>query len=954
MPALFVSSLPTKETIDHFLIRDNSLVSIGNSGTPPILQYDRLSFARTMRLDSKQFMNFWQFAAADQTIRNLIFYKEASFLEDSLAAQTAASSLDESRAYSSARNAGLTQSMIRFLVNDQIDGEPALFSSRDPISKVPRIPVGPIPAELKYSFETVINSFILSAPAAGAKALIAIPLELKNSVFSKFAGPNPVSQQLSTDILDACVDSVLLFLYEQVFRRYVGAVTDYQQVQLNQASPISETSRGGAGSFTSSLNRRGNNGSLFLDAAMREDEFSHLGQRVSTPRLDEEEVGASSFSGPYTSDRQNSGNSSGRRESADVAPAPVFLYSIATHSERSVKINSLLDMSGFIERKDAQPVKIEYTRACFVRVMDTTSVAYRDFSKFAQKTGFKHHLLFLDQITRLDDQIASQIRVPASSSMHLPKSYARARNEFKITQHLSRFIQSTPSNSPSYAYLAKLPQLPRIPIHALPDSLQAEAIDIYGTFIGKNSEMEIEFAPGRRIQVQNLLQQTFLKELKTDLLDACADDVVGLVYEHAFCKYVKACGGSMSDSKESGEFVGAGTAELIGGSISGKAKSGFRKDSSVSATSAGGFFAGLFGGGRKGKKPGSFSSIPASPVEKERVAIPMSEVTPPISSTMLYSPAERKEMVGLPQTLDVSYTYSSFLNVMRVEGALFKEFKQFAQNNLPLQSRPEECQSQSNGNLRLYQAVCTFEDQLAAATPSLSPEDTLNYNFARANGLTQPLSRFIQHILETNAFGSGGDLHTRTLLPRIPIHSVHSNLKTQCIDIFNTYISEATATVETTIPPPLRQKVQSEIEHDYLIPFMTDVFDACLDQVVAHLYQFEFAAFVASKNSSKGGLVLQPYGVVKHEPVHASSPPQGLTSILKSHGVAAPPLNVFATRRPRDDSFGSFDSPGGSVGGSLVPASPRVRSPPSAFGPSRLRTGSVAKAAKSAEKALLI
>ncbi|KAI9351500.1 hypothetical protein BDR26DRAFT_851175 [Obelidium mucronatum] len=858
--------------------------------------------------------------------------------------------------------------MIRFLLRDNVD-EPSIFNSKDPIAKIPTIPVTLIPSELKYSYETIINKFILASDSQ-----VAIPIHLKNAIFARFAQQDG---EMSTNVLEECIDSVLAFVYENVFKRYVEAIADQsnQQSQTtlseNSGERYSIDQSGRASSLSSSFKRRSGNGGL-LDSAL-DDEYSQtngasfgaaggtlgsrLGKRASDNFVpaswkEDDDIGPSSLNQPVTGNSPRSfnqpvtGNSprtpgSSFRSVTVNEPAALMLYTKPPHDDRHLNI-ILMDISGFIEHKDPHPIALEYSRACFVKLMDTSTAGYRDFSQFAKIHGYRNHIDFLDHIQKLDDTLASLTPVPPGSPPSLAKQYARARNEHAITQPLSRFIQSTPATDPSYTRLQKLPQLPPIPAHPVPSSLKTTFIDIYGTFIGRDSEQEIQFTPTRRPGVQSALQQDFSRPIESDLLDGCADDCLQVLFENAFRAYVIENGGRMNVlptvaatssstiSANTGEFIGVGTAAPLRKPNSIGRSDSFKKGNST--TSGKSWWWG------RGKRHGSNSS---------------SEVRGSNSPTAS-SCAD--------QLMDVSLTHSSFVNTMRVDGPLFKEFKQFAEND---QTHPEAI-----GNLNFYQAMCNIEDQIAATTPADSEIDAASYRTARDEGLNQTLTRFIKYTLETNPFGSG-DLTNRTLVPPIPVGPIHSNLKSQCVDIFNTYVSE-NAPVQVSLTSDLRRRAKTAINEENGSTFTTNVFNDCMDQIVKLLYNQTFMRFVGAKNLSKGGLSLHPYASnenssMKHEPFHQSTPQNSLTSILKSKSVSTttPTLSVLNTGRKPLSSNGNPDSPsvidsplGGRVFSSPYLGGPPLlkvsRNPPPPLAPSStMRSASRNKAMKP-EKSLLV
>ncbi|KAJ3074664.1 hypothetical protein HDU99_001688, partial [Rhizoclosmatium hyalinum] len=394
-----------------------------------------------------------------------------------------------------------------------------------------------------------------------------------------------------------------------------------------------------------------------------------------------------------------------------------------------------------------------------------------------------------------------------------------------------------------------------------PESLKTTVIDIYGTFIGRDSEQEIHFTTNtRRSTVQSALQQDFLRPIESDLLDGCADDVINELYEKVFRAFVIENGGKLVVSEStppssirgaSGEFVRPGS------------------------SGAGGFLTGLFG---KGKRSASLKSV-------ERIS----------PAVMLFEP--NSEMTAIDSPSDISHSYSSFLNVMCIESPSFREFQKFA----------ERSSKEFFGNLLLYQAVSTLEDRLAMITPAESSDDALTYRTARSQGLTQSMSRFIQNAIEQkdrNAL----DVASRVLLPSIPIKAVQQSQKPQFINIFTTYISEK-APVAVSLTPSLRQTVQAAIENDLRVPFATNLFDACLDHVILVLFETVFVGFVETKNSPRDGLVLNPFIDKPEDKI----PP----SVLKPSYYG---LNSSARNPP--PAFGPSAKPSGKPRGSQLAAKP--------------------------------
>ncbi|KAJ3228590.1 hypothetical protein HDU78_009674, partial [Chytriomyces hyalinus] len=562
-PVLFNRGTGTLTTIsiDDFVTHGSSPNTSSNSRSAHMP--DPFSFAKTMRIDSKEFMDFWKFTQSEQTIRNLIFYKEFCYLEDNLAAQTPCRSPEQSSLFTRARQAGITQPILRFLTPSP---PKAAVGSRDLIHSIPRIPVTEIPQELKHAYETLIHSYILSQPP---NEINGISKEMRNALFIKVAGDSEL-RGLKTDALDAYVDAVVHYLYEEVFSRYVqsgsaaaaaaAAATDtVGQISmafgLNHSRAASaasfHTNRKGTPSVSAGAHSQGGSGTrIMLEASFQD---IHMfwepynggayvsGARRASDQGSDDQAASSSPTKKFSSEAPGS-----MRDivgGLSMTPSSgVMLYTKPVRDGKQFDI--LMDISGFMERKDPDPVVLEYSRFCFVKVMDPNSVAYRDFSTFARLHKYSNHISFYEKTIAFDDDMAAQTAAltPQDASM-----YTRARDEYGITQSLSRFMQNTVASDASKNRFNQLPPLPRIPVHPIPETLKPAVVDMYGTFIGRSSAQEITFTnPPRRPAIQSALQQDFLRPIESDLLDACADDVLEMLYVNVFRDFVAENSGGKS------------------------------------------------------------------------------------------------------------------------------------------------------------------------------------------------------------------------------------------------------------------------------------------------------------------------------------------------------------------------------------------------------------------------
>ncbi|KAJ3402047.1 hypothetical protein HDU80_005496, partial [Chytriomyces hyalinus] len=717
-PVLFNRGTNTLTTIsiDDFVTHGSSPNTSSNSRSAHMP--DPFSFAKTMRIDSKEFMDFWKFTQSEQTIRNLIFYKEFCYLEDNLAAQTPCRSPEQSSLFTRARQAGITQPILRFLTPSP---PKSALGSRDLIHSIPRIPVTEIPQELKHAYETLIHSYILSQPP---NEINGISKEMRNALFIKVAGDSEL-RGLKTDALDAYVDAVVHYLYEEVFSRYVqsgsaaaaaaAAATDtVGQISmafgLNHSRAASaasfHTNRKGTPSVSAGAHSQGGSGTrIMLEASFQD---IHMfwepynggayvsGARRASDQGSDDQAASSSPTKKFSSEAPGS-----MRDivgGLSMTPSSgVMLYTKPVRDGKQFDI--LMDISGFMERKDPDPVVLEYSRFCFVKVMDPNSVAYRDFSTFARLHKYSNHISFYEKTIAFDDDMAAQTAAltPQDASM-----YTRARDEYGITQSLSRFMQNTAASDASKNRFNQLPPLPRIPVHPIPETLKPAVVDMYGTFIGRSSAQEITFTnPPRRPAIQSALQQDFLRPIESDLLDACADDVLEMLYVNVFRDFVAENSGGKSTHATRLMMdpvfgtPGSGRAKekdmalptLTGGKLM---RRGNSQKSEKGSSGGGGFLSSLFKGKKKnaggggGSDAAEVTSPAAAAAVKSSTSVFSSDMkramSPGPGSFMLYeisSASKYDQPVNAHENLALAFTPAAFVHLMISRGSLHHQFCKF-------------------------------------------------------------------------------------------------------------------------------------------------------------------------------------------------------------------------------------------------------------------------------------
>ncbi|KAI8621292.1 hypothetical protein BC830DRAFT_276006 [Chytriomyces sp. MP71] len=854
---------------------------------------DMVSFAKALRPDSREFMNLWKFAQSDNTLRNLVFYKEVVYLEDSLAAQTPCKTAELSTLFTRARNAGLTQPILRFLFATSTASSSGSNNSsnsrdKDAFFAIPQIPPRPVPLELRYGYETLINSYLLAQPPNNVNG---ISQDQRNTLFALVSS----GASLETNVLDTYVDAVIKFLYDEVFARYMssGAAAASNDASCVMGSLFGAGLTGAHPPRASSVasSHKKNFTPMAVGSYPRSSHFALLGapggtlldpilqdslDAMHSPRRNSNNTTSLNFPSTTTAST-NSIDEDGAEHSplpappqrvatplSPTEPNQVMLYTKPSNDMK--QFNILMDISGFLERKDSEgfdPSRLEYSKTCFARVMDPESILFRDFEIYARQHNRASHIAFYIALTALQDRIACETPcTPAVSA-----AYTRARTQGR-TPALARFHSSAS---------APPPRLPAIPPHAIPEHLKTDLVTLYGRFIGREAKEEIRFGPGRRATVQSALQQDFLRPVQSDLLDGCAADVVDELWENVFRGFVVESGGRVSNE------VGSPLAYGGGGEVRGR---GMRKK--VKEEGAG-FLSNLFKGRKKstggagGEEKGAEPAAPTLAVSARKYLVQV-PAPPQRSNDMLYDFTNEERASVVEQPTVVTFTPASFLQLMTSDGLLFKQFWQFTISDL------------SSGNVKLYSAICALEDQLAAQTVGKSPEDILAYRVSRSNGMTQSLSRFVKYNLKAHTLQLS-EISTFVALPPIPITPVPTALKGQYTDIYATYIAEASP-VEVSLSAHTRRSAQTTLEQD---PLLSSAFDAVADEVLQNLYRGAFARFVAVRS---GGLNVQPYGAGVLRPSTESGFSMDAAALRLGWG-GSPAAGARAHREDRRDSVSS-------------------------------------------------
>ncbi|KAJ3376403.1 hypothetical protein HDU80_004087, partial [Chytriomyces hyalinus] len=218
---------------------------------------------------------------------------------------------------------------------------------------------------------------------------------------------------------------------------------------------------------------------------------------------------------------------------------------------------------------------------------------------------------------------------------------------------------------------------------------------------------------------------------------------------------------------------------------------------------------------------------------------------------------------------------------------------------------------------------------MASQTQAKSGDEARAYRAARLQGMTHALNRFMRISL-LNGSANMGDFSKLTALPLIPPCPVPESMKPDYLEIFSAYISSASSSVEVSLSSVARRSAQIEIEHDFLEPFKTNVFDICMDEIVESLYKGAFYRFISLRGSVAnstttaaavgpeiGGLKLKPYG--KRASTDSSfSFDMGISKISgRTESPLASPYNMGTLKGSLKEASGAGTTTGGFGFGSI-------------------------------------
>ncbi|KAJ3096245.1 hypothetical protein HDU97_006078 [Phlyctochytrium planicorne] len=203
------------------------------------IQFTRESFARVM-VDQRLFSAFGDYVKMEHCGENIEFYQELSKLEDLIACGIMATSIQEADAYSTARKAGSTHSLARFLryaaTTSQSCSENTTEASSAATSvliSLPPLPSqAPPPPDLKSHYINIFTTFI----AQGAPMEINVTDATRKRIASKLATiiPSHTASSIPTDqvgagsdnfpctVFDSAGDEIIDLLYRDTFKRFVN------------------------------------------------------------------------------------------------------------------------------------------------------------------------------------------------------------------------------------------------------------------------------------------------------------------------------------------------------------------------------------------------------------------------------------------------------------------------------------------------------------------------------------------------------------------------------------------------------------------------------------------------------------------------------------------------------------------------------------------------------------
>ncbi|KAJ3201729.1 hypothetical protein HDU67_001104 [Dinochytrium kinnereticum] len=252
------------------------------------VQFTREWFARVM-VDPKLYSAFVDYVELEHCSENIQFYQELTQLEDLVASSVLASSIQEAASYESARSAGSTQSLARFLraaatamassstqSTDHLDSTTNPPTLLNPASSIlitlPPLPASPAPSALRQRYLEMFQTFI----AAGSSLEINVTDATRKRIAAALVSittPHSTSSSMQPNeddpatfpstVFDAAGDEIIDLLYRDTFKRFVTF----------RAKQHSHPTTGTDGSSTPSSSTRGSHDAKRNTGRLTDDDF---------------------------------------------------------------------------------------------------------------------------------------------------------------------------------------------------------------------------------------------------------------------------------------------------------------------------------------------------------------------------------------------------------------------------------------------------------------------------------------------------------------------------------------------------------------------------------------------------------------------------------------------------------------------------------------------------------
>ncbi|KAJ3410376.1 hypothetical protein HDV05_003854 [Chytridiales sp. JEL 0842] len=234
-------------------------------GKDAVVQFTREWFARVL-VDEALFEAFGGFVELEHCSENILFYKELALLEDLAASCTPASSLTDASEYESARSAGATQVLARFLkatpsgatTTQTATTTTSSITTVQPattiLTTLPPLPASQkVPAKLVQIYIDFCKFFFLPGSTHEVNVTASTRRKILSCVMPKegeeSGGGGDVQQGGEFDIrvFDAAADEVLELLYKDTFKRFVSVRSKQQQQNVSLSSSVSSKGAGAGG-----------------------------------------------------------------------------------------------------------------------------------------------------------------------------------------------------------------------------------------------------------------------------------------------------------------------------------------------------------------------------------------------------------------------------------------------------------------------------------------------------------------------------------------------------------------------------------------------------------------------------------------------------------------------------------------------------------------------------------